>query len=336
MATVISVIISLIALAALLFALVAFGMAVSKAFRSQPVRDSLIGGGFFVVVFFLAGSCAAIIAPEEQSEQAQDNPPQSENSQQDRAGEKTQTESETVSLLYEVVDEREEQSDAGEAVYLDVITDSVAENELLPIARGVAEEYGDYDAVWMRVFAPNPEAPLRDSGRLRMDVDYTPEYTGEVLANFTLSRSDVGEAMTGIAAGDYEFEIQNRLAERVKPEPDSEVSGAAPEGPSLDITRAEWTGEQAEVEGEFNGELAELSCDLREGDDQNVTDWWDRKQEPEISGESFTQVFAEAGDREIQDPLKPRTNYYVECLGVFESDGETISDITSIQGSPAG
>lgn len=90
---------------------------------------------------------------------------------------------------------------------------------------------------------------------------------------------------------------------------------ATPPGMDLQITRAEWVGNTVEVEGRWGGEISSVHCDLFEGgEEQRVTDWWDRSVPPAMSWSkrTFAQLFVAAG-RQAEEPIDPSTRYSVTC-----------------------
>jgi hypothetical protein len=116
--------------------------------------------------------------------------------------------------------------------------------------------------------------------------------------------------------------------------PDEEF--ATPPGMDLQLTRAEWIGNTVEVEGTWGGEISSVHCDLFEGsgDEQRVTDWWDRSVAPTMSWSerTFTQVFVEG---EAGEPIDPSTAYSVTCSGAF-SEGWSMNDSVLVEGKPTG
>jgi hypothetical protein len=118
--------------------------------------------------------------------------------------------------------------------------------------------------------------------------------------------------------------------------PDEEF--APPPGMDLRITRAEWVGNTVEVEGRWGGEISSVHCDVFEGgDEQRVTDWWDRSVPPAMSWSerTFTQVFVEAEGGKAEEPIDPSTRYSVICLGAF-SGGWSTNDSVLVGGEPSG
>jgi hypothetical protein len=113
---------------------------------------------------------------------------------------------------------------------------------------------------------------------------------------------------------------------------------ATPPGMDLRITRAEWVDNTVEVEGKWGGEISSVHCDLFEGggEEQRVTDWWDRSVPPTMSWSerSFTQVFVEA-EGEAEEPVDPSAGYSVTCLGAF-SGGWSTNDSVLVGGEPSG
>jgi hypothetical protein len=112
---------------------------------------------------------------------------------------------------------------------------------------------------------------------------------------------------------------------------------ATPPGMDLQITRAEWVGNTVEVEGNWGGEISSAHCDLFEGggENQRVTDWWDRSVVPSMvwSERTFTQIFVEA--EEAEDSIDPAAEYTVICLGAF-ADGWSTNDGAAVGGEPSG
>jgi hypothetical protein len=113
---------------------------------------------------------------------------------------------------------------------------------------------------------------------------------------------------------------------------------ATPPGMDLRITRAEWVGNTVEVEGRWGGEISSVHCDLFEGggEEQRVTDWWDRSVPPTMSWSqrTFTQVFVEAEGGKAGEPVDPSTRYSVVCLGAF-SGGWSTNDSVLVGGEPS-
>jgi hypothetical protein len=117
--------------------------------------------------------------------------------------------------------------------------------------------------------------------------------------------------------------------------PDEEF--ATPPGMDLQITRAAWVGNTVEVEGRWGGEISSVHCDVFEGgDEQRITDWWDRSVPPTMSwpDRTFAQVFVEA-EGEADEPIDPSTRYSVICLGAF-SGGWSTNDSVLVEGEPSG
>jgi hypothetical protein len=117
--------------------------------------------------------------------------------------------------------------------------------------------------------------------------------------------------------------------------PDEEF--ATPPGMDLQITRAEWVGNTVEVEGRWGGEISSVHCDVFEGgEEQRVTDWWDRSVPPTMSWSerSFKQIFVEA-EGEAEEPIDPSAGYAVICLGAF-ADGWSTNDSVLVEGEPSG
>lgn len=111
---------------------------------------------------------------------------------------------------------------------------------------------------------------------------------------------------------------------------------ATPPGMDLQLTRAEWVGNTVEVEGRWGGEISSVHCDLFEGDEQRVTDWWDRSVPPTMSWSkrTFMQVFVEA-EGKAEEPIEPSAGYSVTCSGAF-SDGWSTNDSAQVGGEPSG
>jgi hypothetical protein len=117
--------------------------------------------------------------------------------------------------------------------------------------------------------------------------------------------------------------------------PDEEF--ATPPGMDLQITRAEWVGNTVEVEGRWGGEISSVHCDVFEGgEEQRVTDWWDRSVPPTMSWSerTFKQIFVEA-EGEAEEPIDPSAGYTVTCLGAF-ADGWSTNDSVLVEGKPSG
>jgi hypothetical protein len=117
--------------------------------------------------------------------------------------------------------------------------------------------------------------------------------------------------------------------------PDEEF--ATPPGMDLQITRAEWVGNTVEVEGRWGGEISSVHCDVFEGgEEQRVTDWWDRSVPPTMSWSerTFKQIFVEA-EGEAEEPIDPSAGYAVICLGAF-ADGWSTNDSALVEGKPSG
>jgi hypothetical protein len=117
--------------------------------------------------------------------------------------------------------------------------------------------------------------------------------------------------------------------------PDQEF--ATPPGMDLQITRAEWVGNTVEVEGRWGGEISSVHCDVFEGgEEQRVTDWWDRSVPPTMSWSerNFKQIFVEAVG-EAEEPIDPSAGYAVTCLGAF-ADGWSTNDSALVEGEPSG
>jgi hypothetical protein len=118
----------------------------------------------------------------------------------------------------------------------------------------------------------------------------------------------------------------------------SEEQFATPPGMDLRITRAEWAGNTVEVEGKWGGEISSVHCDLFEGsgDEQSITDWWDRSVPATMSWSehTFAQVFVEAEGGKVEEPIDPSTQYSVTCLGAF-SGGWSTNDSVRVEGEPS-
>jgi len=117
----------------------------------------------------------------------------------------------------------------------------------------------------------------------------------------------------------------------------SDEEFATPPGMDLQITRAEWVGNTVEIEGRWGGEISSVHCDLFEGDERRVTDWWDRSVPPTMSwsDHTFRQVFVEAEGRRAEEPIDPSSRYSVTCLGAF-SEGWSTNDNALVGGEPSG
>ena len=102
----------------------------------------------------------------------------------------------------------------------------------------------------------------------------------------------------------------------------------------FEITRTEWRGNHALVEGEWGGEISSVRCDLFE-DEERVTDWWNREEPTSHSSSehTFSQVFVEAEGREIEEPIDPDERYSVACSGVF-GDGLARNHTAPVEGNP--
>jgi hypothetical protein len=130
------------------------------------------------------------------------------------------------------------------------------------------------------------------------------------------------------------------IGEDGRPEEVSTPEGqvASPPGMDLRITRAEWAGNTVEVEGSWGGEVSSVHCDLFEGgDEQRVTDWWDRSVPLTMSWSerTFRQVFVEAEGRKAEDPIDRSARYSVTCLATF-SNGWSTSSSALVGGEPSG
>jgi len=111
---------------------------------------------------------------------------------------------------------------------------------------------------------------------------------------------------------------------------------ATPPGMDLQVTRAEWVGNTVEVEGRWGGELSSVHCDLFEGgEEQRVTDWWDRSVPPTMSWpeRSFRQVFVAVEGGKIEEPIDPSARYSVTCIGTFP-EGWSTNDSVLVGGEP--
>ena len=113
---------------------------------------------------------------------------------------------------------------------------------------------------------------------------------------------------------------------------------APPPGMELRITRAEWVGNTVEVEGRWGGEISSVHCDLFEGggEEQRVTDWWDRSVPPTMSRpeRTFGQLFVEVKGK-VEVPIDPSARYTVRCFGTFP-DGWSTNDSVLVGGEPSG
>jgi hypothetical protein len=116
--------------------------------------------------------------------------------------------------------------------------------------------------------------------------------------------------------------------------PDQDV--AAPPAMGLQITRADWAGDAVEVEGRWGGEISSVHCDLFEGSEQRVVDWWDRSVSPSMAwpDHTFKLVFVEADQREVDDSIDPSVRYTVTCLGTY-SNGWSTSASALVEGKPS-
>ena len=125
---------------------------------------------------------------------------------------------------------------------------------------------------------------------------------------------------------------------RTQETPVADEEFATPPGMDLQITRAQWVGNTVEVEGKWGGEISSVHCDLFEGsgEQQAVTDWWDRSVPPTMSWSerSFTQVFVEA-EGKAEEPIDPSAGYSVTCLGAF-SGGWSTNASAQVGGEPSG
>jgi len=101
----------------------------------------------------------------------------------------------------------------------------------------------------------------------------------------------------------------------------------------LEITRAEWNEDRVEVEGQWAGDLSSVQCDLFEGEDFAVVEWWDRAVSPtyDMPGRTFVQAFVAAGG--VEDSIDPAAEYSVACQGVFSEEFVT-GDEAPVEGTP--
>lgn len=123
-------------------------------------------------------------------------------------------------------------------------------------------------------------------------------------------------------------------SEQQPPEP----SGVQDEIPDVgvEILRAEWNEDRVEVEGQWTGDLSSVRCDLFEGEDFAVVQWWDRAVSPtyDMSGKTFTQTFAAAaGQGEAEASIDPTAEYHVICQGAFP-EKITTGDEAQVEGTP--
>jgi hypothetical protein len=109
---------------------------------------------------------------------------------------------------------------------------------------------------------------------------------------------------------------------------------------AVDIASARWEGGMAVVEGTWSGDLAisSVHCDLLEGGESGrSTDWWDRSvgTDMSFSKRTFFQEFVQAEGRKIEDPIDPKSSYWVLCSGQF-SGGWSMADTAPVKGTPPG
>jgi len=117
----------------------------------------------------------------------------------------------------------------------------------------------------------------------------------------------------------------------------AEPLASPPPGMDLRVARAEWVGNTVEVEGRWGGEISSVHCDLFEGgEEQRVTDWWDRSVPATMSWpeRTFAQVFVEAEGRKVEVPIDPSARYSVTCSGTF-AEGWSTSDSAAVGGKPS-
>lgn len=129
-------------------------------------------------------------------------------------------------------------------------------------------------------------------------------------------------------SGDDSEAVRTQEATRAQERTSSRVEAG------LEIIRAEWSGDRVVVEGEWEGELSSVSCDLFEGEDSEdlgLVEWWDRTVpvEYDTPNRTFTQTFV-AGDGEAIDP---EAEYRVICTAIYP-DFLMTSDEAPVEGSP--
>ena len=122
-------------------------------------------------------------------------------------------------------------------------------------------------------------------------------------------------------------------SEQQPPEP-TDVQVEVPDV-SLEILRAEWNEDRVEVEGQWTGDISSVQCDLFEGEDFAVVQWWDRAISPtyDMSGQTFTQAFGAAGQGEDEGSIDPTAEYHVICQGAFP-ERITTADEAQVEGTP--
>ena len=104
---------------------------------------------------------------------------------------------------------------------------------------------------------------------------------------------------------------------------------------ALKIERARWEGDEAVVEGTWQGDLSSVHCDLLEdGRAGSAIDWWDRSlaAKANFSERTFSQGFVRARGK-VEEGIDPKGEYWAVCWAQF-SEGSATGDEAPVEGKP--
>ena len=104
---------------------------------------------------------------------------------------------------------------------------------------------------------------------------------------------------------------------------------------ALNIKGARWEGDEAVVEGTWQGELSSVHCDLLKGGGAgSAIDWWDRSvaAKENFSDKTFSQEFVRA-EGGVEDRIEPEGDYWATCWAQF-SEGTATGDEAPVEGKP--
>ena len=104
---------------------------------------------------------------------------------------------------------------------------------------------------------------------------------------------------------------------------------------ALKIERAHWEGDEAVVEGTWQGDLSSVHCDLLEdGRAGSAIDWWDRSlaAKANFSERTFSQGFVRARGK-VEEGIDPKGDYWAVCWAQF-SEGLATGDDAPVEGKP--
>src|SRR5215204_5855715 len=117
--------------------------------------------------------------------------------------------------------------------------------------------------------------------------------------------------------------------------PGASASASSAPDFALEIERARWEGDEAVVEGTWQGDLSSVHCDILEGGSAgSAIDWWDRSlaAKTNFSRRAFSQEFVRARGK-VEEGIDPKGKYGATCWAQF-SEGSATGDEAPVEGKP--